>query len=468
MFARREPTLHPAFITWVNDIIHSLALPLTQKQKLIEACVSMTGLTIGAASAYIMFVLNELFGDSVNARLGIENDDMKNIIRVFFGISAFFPMAALGAINVKDAFLNTVKRYSRPPIQDAGITQKESYLVRFTRGIFVLAAPFSSIPQSTLTWNNISSLGARIGVTCTAVLGPTFFNGRAGQNFIDKCKKKDTKTRLLETHLQACLKKIAALPEAACNDFIAAFFSESDKTNTQGLNALFNIVNTPTENSHTENKSRTAASGTGFLLGAMASIIYYELTVAGDVDPLQIDSSALQMLSGALSYMLNAALSSLATQLCFESIYDWFKQDNTLHANINWPRMRKSFSVLAIFMGIFAAIPLGSLQVEAAQNASVLQTILIFPTFLGPFCVRSRAFENILQRGLNALTEEKLTSIVEEKRALILQVGQEIYKKLPLLADEIKEQLYNLIQHQEAVRTIEIEIQPNAVIPRGF
>jgi hypothetical protein len=196
----------------------------------------------------------------------------------------------------------------------------------------------------------------------------------------------------------------------------------------------------------------------GFALGALASIIYYELTVAGEEDPLQIHSTGMQMFSGALSYMLNAALSSLATQLCFESLFDWFNNENESQTKLTWPKVRKSFVLLAIFMGIFAAIPLGSLQIEAAENASILPMILIFPTFLGPFCVRSRAFETILQRALDTLTQKKITSPTEEMRALILEVGQTIYQKLPSLTEEVKEQLYNLILHPAAMT--EIDIQP--------
>jgi hypothetical protein len=458
-----EPIIHPAFITWLNEIVAGLKLPLTKKQKYIETLTSMSGATIGAVSAYIMCILNEAFGDSVNTRLGIENEDVKNMIRIFLGCSAFIPMAALGALNVKDAFLNTVKRFTRAAVNDDTITQKESCLTRFVRTVFVFASPFSAIPQSTLTWNNISNVGARIGVTCTAVIGPTFFNGRAGQNFIDKFKHKDHKIILLEKHLQACLQQISKMPATQFENFIAAFFRENDSVNTTNVVSLFQCANHEiTAVSSNSSYPRTAISWTGFLLGAMASIIYYELTIAGEQDPLKIDSGSLQIIAALLSYLLNAALSSLATQLCVESIYDWFTNKKTSEENITWPKLRKSFSVLAIFMGIFAAIPLGSLQIEAAQNASALQTILIFPTFLGPFCVRSRAFENLLNRGLETVKHfTATTSELEAKREIILQMGQAIYKKLNFLSEEIKDQLYEIIKPSEIAESqmIEIEIQ---------
>jgi hypothetical protein len=378
-----EPAIHPAFITWLNEIISDLKLPLTKKQKYIETLTSMSGATIGAISAYIMFILNEAFGDSVNARLGIENDELKNMIRIFLGFSAFIPMAALGALNVKDAFLNTVKHFTRKAVNDGTITQKESYLTRFVRTVFVFASPFSAIPQSTLTWNNITDFNARVGITCTAVIGPTFFNGRAGQSFIDKFKKKDHKVILLEKHLQACLQGISKMPATQFEIFIAAFFREDDTVNTENVISLFQCVdNQRTTTRKNLSYGRATVSWTGFALGAMASIIYYELSIAGEQDPLQIDSSWLQIIAASLSYLLNAALSSLATQLCFESIYDWFTNKKASEENITWPKLRKSFSVLAVFMGIFAAIPLGSLQIETAHNASALQTLLIFPTFL--------------------------------------------------------------------------------------
>jgi hypothetical protein len=459
--------IHPAFITWLNETIADLKLPLTKKQKYLETLTSMSGATIGAVSAYIMFILNEAFGDSVNARLGIENDKVKDMIRIFLGFSAFIPMAALGAVNVKDTFLNTVKRFTRKAVNDDNIIQNESYLMRFMRTVLVFASPFSSIPQSTLTWNNIADFNTRVGITCTAVIGPTFFNGRAGQNFIDKFKKKDHKIILLEKHLQACLQHISKMPATLLENLIASFFSENDAINTENVVSLFQCANNQMTVARSHSSyGRTTVSWTGFALGAIASIIYYELTITGEQDPLQIDSSWLQIIVAALSYLLNAALSSLATQLCFESIHDWFTNKAVSEEHITWPKLRKSFSVLAVFMGIFAAIPLGSLQIEAAQNASTLQTLLIFPTFLGPFCVRSRAFENILNRGLDTVKYfTTATSELEAKRQILLQIGQAIYKKLPFLSEEIKDQLYEIIKPPEIAELQTVAIDSQA-LPR--
>lgn len=41
-------------------------------------------------------------------------------------------------------------------------------------------APFTSIPQSTLTWNHVPEKNGRTFFTVCAVTSPTFFNGRGG------------------------------------------------------------------------------------------------------------------------------------------------------------------------------------------------------------------------------------------------------------------------------------------------
>jgi hypothetical protein len=133
---------------------------------------------------------------------------------------------------------------------------------------------------------------------------------------------------------------------------------------------------------------------------------------------LDINSVILRHLLSVFSYLLNAALSAIATQTLFERLYKMIFDDNTVF----YSKTDKAFIAISLLIAPFAALPLGSLQIQNAQNGNVLQTLLIAPTFIGPMCVRSRAIYDALSRALSFTTKALKKDDEQNRRRELLLI----------------------------------------------
>jgi hypothetical protein len=389
-------------LNWLNQVYKEEARSKSLAHKIVLSGVTIFGAGIGIASACIMYLLSAEFGGELSAKWGIEDSHQVDTIKNFLGLTAAIPMAALSAINMKDGLAALANYLAKPKPTIRSIFKKKSTSELVTRGFFAVASPFSAIPQSTLTWNYISNPGARVFCTACATIGPTFFNGRGAQHLIDSCKSKDSAVLEVEHYLQKCYQLLEKMPANAFSAFLQQNSNEVGELVQDFIPTLFGL----TEVGFSPKKSKSAKTIfllIGGLLGLISAIIFYQLSLEGVQEPLQIKSPALQYIFSSLSYLLNAALSSLATISVFDILYQslFGKEDNS--PKMTWSKLRKLFTVVAIFMGFFAALPLGSLQISNAQSGSILQKLLIGPTFLGPMCVRSKALYELLNRCLDVM-----------------------------------------------------------------
>ncbi|MDR3477824.1 MAG: hypothetical protein P4M14_07320 [Gammaproteobacteria bacterium] len=402
---------HNALLSWLHKTIQQK--PLSQKKQIALNGISALGMSAGALSAYVIYVLNAEFGTSVCDYIGIDDPKDIAVMENIFGLTAAISMAALGALNVKDS-LTDLLAYLTEPEKSVVLFKKKSNAEIIARGFFALASPFSAIPQSTLTWNYTRNETIKRIATPCAILTPTLFNGRGGQRLIDKMKNKNASVITIENYLLSCKRNIQRLSPQDLEDFLQLIIPDENELNPDFLTVLFEVGQL--DDLHPKNLSEKIFSLIGFLLGLTSAIIFYQLTLEGTDEPLALNSNILKHFFASLSYLLCAALSAIATQNMFETMQKIVFQSKSFTLS----KANKAFLAIAILIAPFAALPLGGLQIENAQNGNLLQILLIAPTFMGPMCVRGRAIYDAMNRMLDFTTKACLKNNEQNKKRELL------------------------------------------------
>jgi hypothetical protein len=367
-------------LAWLNKSVKQEKTPLPRMKRLVAQGITCFGMSIGAASAYIMYVLNAEFGQDFCRYVGIDNPTDIIVIENMFGITAVMAMASLGALNVKDCLTALLKELMWPQDKPLTLFRNTCSSERIARRLLAAAAPFSAIPQSTLTWNHTSNTTLRLFVTPCAIITPSIFNGRGGQRLIDKIKPKSASVMTIENHLLSCKTAIENMSASHLETFLQLVFNQEDELSEDFFEVVF--ATSSYETTGARSAPEKIFSFIGMIFGLTAAIIFYQLTLDGTEEPLDINSVILRHLLSVFSYLLNAALSAIATQTLFERLYKMIFDDNTVF----YSKTDKAFIAISLLIAPFAALPLGSLQIQNAQNGNVLQTLLIAPTFIGPMC----------------------------------------------------------------------------------
>ena len=408
--------------TWLNAVYREETKADRSRVKWLQRGCSFLGISLGSASAYIMYLLSAEFGETTCNYLGIVADSEKSALKNLFGLTAAIPMAALAALNVNDSLRSLSSFFTKPTIKNPTLFKNKAPSELLLRGLFAISAPCSSIPQSTLTWNHISDPATRAFFTTCAVAGPTFFNGRGGQKLIDHCKPKSRAVSEIENYLQKCQRLLKEMPDSEYQIFLQKILGSEGELNDDFLKSLFSLTRA---DSHTENKRLVQLfSFSGGCLGLISALIFYQLALAGLEDPLQVEAPGLKHLLASLAYLLNAALSCLATAKVFEGIHDLLFGTKIETSKQPWPKIRKLFAFIAILIAPFAALPLGSLQLANAQEGSLWQKLLIGPTFLGPSCVRSSALYDLLNRSFDFINQS--TPLSDPRRVGLLKTIEQL------------------------------------------
>lgn len=385
---------------WLNEIYQEGKKPGSLLPTLTIKGSAILGGVIGAASAYIMYLLSAEFGENVCNYLAIHENNQKSAVINTLGLTAAIPMAALSALNVKDSLTSFIKYFTKSKTTCAPPFKKKTSLELAARGFFAVSAPFSSIPQSTLTWSHLTNPEARIFFTACSVIGPTFFNGRGGQKLIDNYRPKSSVVLELEAHLHKCHALLKKMPHTSFLPFLQKITNSDGQLNNEFLNELF-ALSDGDHSAHEKEIAKTLISFSGGFLGLISAIIFFQLSMQGLQNSLQLNDPISLNFISSLAYILNAALSSLATRHIFENIYEILFKRACDRNKPDRSKTQKIFIFIAILIGPFAALPLGSQQIANARDGSIWQKLLIGPTFLGPACVRSKALYDLLNRCLD-------------------------------------------------------------------
>lgn len=465
-------TEKPAILKWIDEKTSSTESKYGWKQW----AMTVFGLSVGAISAYVMYELGRGFGEDASEGIkdatNFESDHLTVGLEEFFGWTAVVAMSALGAINTWDNFVKMVTPKSESKEK---ILKNNSPKWRWVSKNIVLntLGVFSFIPQSMLTWYYLDGSYFRIPVTITAIIAPFYFNKGAGEilkdrffNYISKGNEVKIiawRSQLIVEITKKTAEIAAADSEANLETYNAIFASEVDSTKSAKLwektqtligNDFYNEASDDSVNLTTCCSnwfSRDSFIGyIGFVLGAAGAVAYYNLGQWATsyfldqigVNPDPETEKILRDVIGFLAYILNGALAAVNTQDRFQQFFSKQNKPIKLHSQQGW---RKVAFWLGIIFGALSATPLTYIAIQDAIKAgTVIMWLLVPPTFLAPFSVRSKASENLENRFITAI-DKCFFSNDATKSDILLTLSQDIAAILPRLSDEVIEQLFKAL-----------------------
>lgn len=457
------------FLKWSHyEVFHS------QKKTALSKFAGGCGFFVGGTSAYVMYPLGTGFAKIVLDFAEINDENIRNVVNIFFGTTAVCPMIALGAIVAKDRFqdLVTIKRLESQQIVKL---RNEKLKASFAAVAYLLGA-FSAIPQSSLTYKALQDESFMLKlITIPAFIGPFLFNSNAELQLINRSfdsidKDEHAIINILREELRQKLKKVMKIIYELSDEKLDSIFHQvfsneqpqewQSSHETQSLNKnkiIFSLADNdtildkpPAVNKPMPQWGKKAARAVGFTIGASSAYVYYGLGQAGLIlfcnsigitDPEIL--VPLGKLTGALAYIPNAALGAIATQDRFEQIYDAFFDNKKMNIQpSSWRKLRRFIAGFSISQGMLSATPLTYIAIEAAMGGSWYQKLLVIPTFVGPAAVRSKALEQLLNRGVDWL-DNTFCNTVDTKRDNLIKAVLKIDKALAKLPDE---QIFALYQ----------------------
>ncbi len=473
-----EETIDPntqKFLEWADHHVFSTtATNLFSKTGVVVVSL------IGGVSAYVMYPLGAGFGDTITKNTF---DILKEISKFFFGIGAIAPMTALGVITAQDYFRAFLLRK-----KNDNSNNKNSIKQKLKICAYVLGAT-SAIPQSYLTYKYLHNSVFRFIITPTAIITPTLFNSKAEISLIDKiyAQLTNNKTEITSQHRTVLLNKLHA----------AIHVISSEHSNTQ-IDELYQhlFINNTTINTHSKSRIlrlldlaqgqdtsipqgkirpflREMIGFFGFALGATGAYAYYGLGEAAflyvlalfDISIGDEPELVIKNIIGAMAYVPNAALSAERTQELFKKIFDKISTIRKTKQPTNWPKIRSAINVLSIFLGSLSATPLTYIQLLSAIGGSWIQKLLVAPTFLAPFSVRSDAINRLLNRLVDYI-DHLLIYNSGTKRNQLVSATRAVQQKVQTLPDRqinglFKDLVQNVhdVEQQKTIQTRNPKLQ---------
>jgi hypothetical protein len=105
-------------LNWINHVYEAEKRPDSRSTIWLRNSLSALAVGIGAASTYILYVLGSEFGESISDYPGVD---------YLFGLTAACPMAALAALNAKDATTSAINYFFKSHAKPATLFKKKSY-----------------------------------------------------------------------------------------------------------------------------------------------------------------------------------------------------------------------------------------------------------------------------------------------------------------------------------------------------
>lgn len=412
-----------------------------------QCTASSAGLVIGGISAAVMYELGEGFGDILCELLHIDDENARLAVRNFFGTGALIPMVALGAIATQDYFKQCASPAS--PETKQIMNQNKKYIKDTLKVFAYVLAVFSAIPQSSLTYIYLKNPIFRFIATPAAVLAPFLFNSNAEIQLINRgfrhfnqgqTKEIRAQRAYLQNRLTETMKIISDMSDEKINALFNEILGEKedkgeDKNSSLEKNKVKSLFNLDISNKTAQTSfvskaqpsfGKTITGAVGFTMGAAGSYVYYTLgDQAVDLvcDYAEIDDpetrKILKNIVGSLAYIPCAALGAVNAQNRFEAFYDKFITGKKSINQFSWSKLRSGISKFAIFEGALSATPLVYIAVQSAINGPLLQKLLVIPTFMTPFCIRSNALDKLLNRGVDAIDERFCKTTKTHQNALV-------------------------------------------------
>lgn len=459
----------------------------------------LLGIAVGILSSPIMYVLAAEFPDEIYSALGIEDNASLKVLEVVFGVLAVLPMAGLAALATHASF----KKFAMPKDQSSSIDGSK---LKTAKNIALAAAYilglFSAIPQSSLTWERFPGYWKYI-LTPNAIVGPLFFNADSLVVLVEQLFKyfnRGENEQIRQHREELCtniFKAQLGLMDAGDNEieriydmlFPAKAPSESQETlpilspAAQGINAdtksalreLFLLAKQVDIESMS--KCHTVSSygfaGFGSIIGILGTFTYFNIASSA-IDSFcnwanilnnSIARGFIKYPIASLAFIPNATLGEWRTREAFKKVYDHKIAKQPAVAASNWPKIRNAILYSALIIGVFAAIPLASIQLEDANDyiqdykddASAMNMIrfiisflLVIPVFASPYFVRSNALqrsgERLLNQGDSLLANSSLFAYpqkIKTRKEKLIEVTQSIGTRISELSDDSVEQLHS-------------------------